>query len=244
MLHMDEPCHIWMSHVTYEKVMSQMYESCHIWMSHVPSNLTHLKCDMSPVTYVWVMSHTNESSHCWMGHVTYESVTWHMSESCHICMSHVTYEWAMWHMNKSCHIWMSHVTYEWVTYGWVMSHDSTYVWYRVATISRLLNKKVSFAEYSLFYRALLQKRPMFLGSLLIVATSYPSYYVWYALVMSRQWIIHFVLCIHAKESCHMTHQYASHDSTYVWYHSYYVWYASVMSRLDMAHPYVWRDSYL
>jgi len=31
---------------------------------------------------------------------------------------------------------------------------------------------VSFAEYSLFYRALLQKRPMFLGSLLIVATSY------------------------------------------------------------------------
>ena len=29
---------------------------------------------------------------------------------------------------------------------------------------------VSFAEYRLFYRALLQKRPMFLGSLLIVAT--------------------------------------------------------------------------
>ena len=30
---------------------------------------------------------------------------------------------------------------------------------------------VSFAEYSLFYNALLQKRPMFWGSLLIVATS-------------------------------------------------------------------------
>ena len=30
----------------------------------------------------------------------------------------------------------------------------------------------SFAEYNLFYRAVLQKRPMFLGSLLIVATSY------------------------------------------------------------------------
>ena len=29
---------------------------------------------------------------------------------------------------------------------------------------------VSFAEYSLSYRALLQKRPMLLGSLLIVAT--------------------------------------------------------------------------
>ena len=35
-----------------------------------------------------------------------------------------------------------------------------------------LQIKVSFAEYSLFYRVLLQKRPMFLGSLLIVATLY------------------------------------------------------------------------
>jgi len=32
-----------------------------------------------------------------------------------------------------------------------------------------LKSKVSFAEYSLFYRALLQKRPMILRSLLIVA---------------------------------------------------------------------------
>jgi len=35
-----------------------------------------------------------------------------------------------------------------------------------------LKLQVSFAEYSLFYRALLQKRPIFLGSLLIVATPY------------------------------------------------------------------------
>ena len=32
--------------------------------------------------------------------------------------------------------------------------------------------QVSFAEYSLFYRALLQKRPIILRSLLIVATPY------------------------------------------------------------------------
>ena len=32
---MNESCHIWMSHVTYEWVMSHMNESCHIWMSHV-----------------------------------------------------------------------------------------------------------------------------------------------------------------------------------------------------------------
>ena len=49
--------------------------------------------------------------------------------------------------------------------------------YGVATISRLLENYrsllqniVSFAEYSLFYRALLQKRPMILRSLLFEAT--------------------------------------------------------------------------
>jgi len=45
--------------------------------------------------------------------------------------------------------------------------------YGVAMISKLIKKiEVSYAEYRLFYRALLQKRPMFLGSLLIVATPY------------------------------------------------------------------------
>jgi len=42
----------------------------------------------------------------------------------------------------------------------------------VATISRHLKIMVSFAEYRLFYRDLLQKRPMILRSLRIVATLY------------------------------------------------------------------------
>ena len=51
--------------------------------------------------------------------------------------------------------------------------------YGVATISRrlktcALKTYVSFAAYSLFYRALLQKRPIVLKSLLIVATPYQS----------------------------------------------------------------------
>jgi len=49
--------------------------------------------------------------------------------------------------------------------------------YEVAMISRLLKILVSFAECSLFHRALLQKSPMFLGSLLIVATSYEAFHV-------------------------------------------------------------------
>jgi len=39
-----------------------------------------------------------------------------------------------------------------------------------------LKCQVSFTEYRLFYRALLQKRPIILRSLLIVAT--PYIYIW------------------------------------------------------------------
>ena len=52
----------------------------------------------------------------------------------------------------------------------------------VAMMSRLLKKKkVSFAKYSHFDRALLQKRPMYVEGLLIVATSYPAFGVKYGM---------------------------------------------------------------
>ena len=47
---------------------------------------------------------------------------------------------------------------------------STTGWLRVVDFLKLY---VSFAEYNLFYRALLQKRPMILRRLLIVVTPYP-----------------------------------------------------------------------
>ena len=78
MSRMNEPSHIWMSHVIYEWVMPHMNESCHIWMSHV--------------TYAWVMSQMNEACYIWMSHVTYKSVMSHKNEPCHIWMSHDTYE--------------------------------------------------------------------------------------------------------------------------------------------------------
>ena len=56
------------------------------------------------------------------------------------------------------------------------------IWYGVATISRLLQIIRLFAEYRLFYRALLQKRPIIWRSLLIVATPYCPWHllaVWY-----------------------------------------------------------------
>jgi len=76
--HIRESCHVWMSHVTYEWVMSSMIEGCHVCMSHV--------------TYEWV-------THVWMSHVTYRVQmrhTWmshvpHVNEPCHAWTSHVTY---------------------------------------------------------------------------------------------------------------------------------------------------------
>ena len=71
---------------------------------------------------------------------------------------------------------------------WVMLHGSLDMWGRAKNLQlkmavvamgwlRLIGSwkwKVSFAEYHLFYRALLQKRPMILRSLLIVATTYDA----------------------------------------------------------------------
>ena len=48
------------------------------------------------------------------------------------------------------------------------------VGYGVATVSRIDEIQVSFAEYRLFNRALLQKRPIILSILLTKATPYQS----------------------------------------------------------------------
>ena len=58
MPHMNESCHIQMSRVAYDWVMSRVDESCHIGTSHG--------------TYEGVMSRVNESCHIWMSQVTYK----------------------------------------------------------------------------------------------------------------------------------------------------------------------------
>ena len=119
---MNESCHIWMSHVTYEQVMSQTNESCHSWMSHLVTKKPYPH-QTSHVTYESVMSHMNESCHIWMSRVTYEWVVSRINESCHACTGHVTYhmlrawwccssvshvirKWDMSWINKSCYVWI------------------------------------------------------------------------------------------------------------------------------------------
>jgi len=119
---MKESCHIWMSHVTYEWVMSHINESCHVTYEWFNSQVMYerVMSHLKQSCHTWALVQPKsfiESCHIWMSRVTYEWVMSHINESCHMWMSHFTYEWVMSHMNESCHIWMSHVTYE-----WVMSH--------------------------------------------------------------------------------------------------------------------------
>jgi len=89
MSHMNEPCHIWMRHVTSKCVMSHMNEPCRIWMTHVAyewvihtwmSRVKHINQSSSFTHVTCVMSHT------WMRHATF------MNASCH------TNKWVMSHI--------------------------------------------------------------------------------------------------------------------------------------------------
>jgi len=114
--HINESCHILISCVTYEGVISHMDESCHIWMSHV--------------------THINESCHIWNSHVTHMNEScgmqqvgcdmhafdmthsyvsglihmWHVSFMCVLTYSYVTWPIHMWHNSFTCDVTHSYVT--------------------------------------------------------------------------------------------------------------------------------------
>jgi len=133
----------------------------------------------------------------WLVHV------WHDSLICgYDCMAHIRSSHAK-RMNEmkygTAHIWKSsecvvahvwirrgtHLNASWHIYECVMAHvcisrGTPMGWLRLVSSLKL---QVSFAEYSLFYRALLQKRPIILRSLLIAATPYEY-------VMTRSCVYH------------------------------------------------------
>jgi len=93
--------------------------------------------------------------------------TWTVSEEpCHSCIELIP--WGALSCPKKTHCCIAHTFCRSLKLIGIMSKEP----YGVATISRLLKITGSFAESSLFYRALLQKRPTILRSLLIVATPY------------------------------------------------------------------------
>jgi len=90
---MDESCQIWMSHVKYGWVMSNMNELCHIWMSHV--------------THEWVTSHI----HIWICHILICRLCSDVNRFITSNMNYfvVTDWWVTSHLNESCHIWMGRI---------------------------------------------------------------------------------------------------------------------------------------
>jgi len=92
---MNESCHVWMSHVTYDWVTSHMNESCHIWMARISSaHLMSCQC---------VTPHVNESCHVPMSHVPfmYPRVISHFFNVWHDSSLIVKRDL---HKNESCHI--------------------------------------------------------------------------------------------------------------------------------------------
>jgi len=109
-VNVNESCHLWMSRLTYEWVMSHVKESR--W--HKKHTSISLVCD------------------CFVGsNGTHEGVTWHMNESCRTWSCRATirqvprsllFVSALWemmaHMKESCPTWMRHVISEGVTLLW------------------------------------------------------------------------------------------------------------------------------
>ena len=172
-------------------------------------------------TYECVMSHT------WMAHA-YSSASPPLSRT---KVSNVT------RMNASCHTlgWQPHIAQHPCfchARRWLISM-SVYSWMRLVCSFKLW---VSLAEYSPFYRALLQSRPVILWNLLIVATHIKRMSISHEFALMNAFIcvisysIHSYVWYHTYERIHMCH---THECvmSHTWIHS------------DMTHSYVWYHTY-
>ena len=156
---------MWMSHDTHMNELRHTYECVmsHIWMRHITHmnehHLTHM--NKSRHTFKWAgLIHMCDA----MRHVTHMNA----SRMRYTCES--PYEW---HDSFICVTWLVHMcavtdSYVWhdslICVTWCIHTRRRAIWYEY------INLIVSFAEYRLFYRSLLQKRPIILRSLLVTAT--------------------------------------------------------------------------
>jgi len=117
-----------MSHVTYEWLMSHVNEACHMWISHFTC-----ECVSRHITREWVVfnrvsetltfkvSYTPYGTrliHVWYASRTHSYLTWliHMWHASFICdMSHSYVTWLMKNVSRLVHIWHASFQLTWLT---------------------------------------------------------------------------------------------------------------------------------
>jgi len=138
--------------------------------------------------FIWNKTHSNETCILHVGHDSFTRDTTHSYGTCIIHMGHDSciciQVYTNIHINVCIYIYVCICTYVYIcimliiTYIYEGIYMCTYTrmgWLRLVGSLKLY---VSFEKYSLFYRALLQKRHVLLRSLLIVATPYVYLYVY------------------------------------------------------------------
>jgi len=169
-------------------------------------------------SFICAMTHSSVTWHMYLCHDSFVcNVTdlyvpwlirlWHDSFICAMTYSYLTWLIHMCHDSFVCdmghHSFIRDMTHSYVT--WVMSHKAM-GWLRLAGSIKL---QVSFAEYSLFYRALLQKKTY--NSKEPTNCSHPPYVAesdskWWGLTKLKAW--RYVMGL--MYTCDMTHSYATH----------------------------------
>jgi len=154
-----------------------------VWMSHVTHTHNTHTCH---VTYTRWLIHTWRDSFIYnkfYSYVPWFSHMWHASFICAVTPAYVTWLIYMWRdvfmsqMYKSCHnfkcvsvmsqfqwcavICLCHGTLSFKTSNsLILQSDDIFIYMGWLRLVGSIKSQVSLAEYSLFYRALLQKRPI------------------------------------------------------------------------------------
>jgi len=213
-------CFVSVSYV-YEWGMSPMNEACAtngacpIWMRHVP--------------YEGGISHMNESCPCeWVTSEASSGCLQEEERSSLYCLNlpfNQLWDGKPGTMNKF--FYMKEHTYVWcdsfICLTWLCSMCDVTLSFSGLTVALCasyeldsLKLEVSFAEYSLFCRALLQKRPIILRSLLIIAFSGLTVALCVLQICDMThpygWRDSFICVTRLIHVCNMTHSYFRHDA--------------------------------
>jgi len=190
------------------------------------------------------MTHLRMMHHLHMWYITHRWMCDVHSYLMNVSHSYVTHHTFI--RRSYANTWVSHLTCWHMTYGYDTSaYHLRMGWLRSVGSIKL---QVSFAEYCLFYRSILQKRPIILSILLSSATPYDTLpdvslrvNMWDDSFMCVRWLIHmwhasFIRVIWLIHMCDVTHSYVWHDS--------FIRAMSLIHACDVTHSYAWHDSFI